>query len=179
MYKRVNAALVAISLLVFGQGCASQSGVKVLEYARGDVKVTVLNERESLITIYKGKEVVHRKSLFADGEWQGFIICDVTISPDGRHVAYQYDSSGGHQPYRSPITIVDVLTRKTYDVEELLIAQGVTRRCPHDSTPELRMSWRDNVTLVFPACWYMGDDDMADELMTIRVGDAQMREPAR
>ena len=145
------------------------NSVTVQSYHRGRTRVEVVHiGSESLIEVWRGDKLMHRRGMFSDDGWGGFGVVDVALSPDGGRVAYQCDSSGGHQPYRSPVTVVDVAAGKTLDIEDVLIARGIKDKCPHTWEANLPLKWKDNVTLLIPVCGYQGD--MGDEILSVRVG---------
>ncbi len=78
---------------------------------------------ESAIRIRTPSREVFKEALFSwDGE-HGGAIGAVRWSPDGRYLAYQWSSSGGHQPYHAPVRVFDLASGKSVELEDAIERQ--------------------------------------------------------
>lgn len=118
-------------------GCSGASQVKIRDYPAPAAVRDVLHvdnasvrvwaevldwANESAICIRNSDsgEVRCKESFFSDDSGHGSVVSDVVWSPTGRHVAYQTYSSGGHQPYHSPISVLSIETCQSVRMQDIL-----------------------------------------------------------
>ncbi len=63
---------------------------------------------------------IWRKEFFSPEPFQGWVVETFVWSPDGRAAAYQVYSSGGHQPYRSPVEVLSIESGDVVNLEDLV-----------------------------------------------------------
>ena len=64
-----------------------------------------------------------KESFFSPDGGHGWVVSRLAWSPDGRFLAYQLSSSGGHQPYWAPVRVQDLSTGKLVDMD--VVAKGL------------------------------------------------------
>ena len=112
---------------------------------------------ESAICILSGSLegfnlVRYRSDFFSPDGNQGSVISSAAWSPAGPYLAYQIHSSGGHQPYRSPIALVDVENWEELWIDDRLAElPGKESWCVTTGDDERGFSWSPDGRLHFAA----------------------------
>jgi hypothetical protein len=64
--------------------------------------------------------ILHRTWHFSEDGEHGCTVLAMAWSPDGRFLASQVTSSGGHQPYSAPVSILDLQTGVSTFAEDII-----------------------------------------------------------
>lgn len=159
-----------LSLVLVSCAAIQDDAVSIQRYRQEDTEVEVVHYGgESIISIFRGGAVVFKKWYFSPGGGHGWDILDVAISPDGRRVAYQSMSSGGHQPYFTPVAVVDTETGELLDWDyPWAEAAEPVHKVPTSDWAEGKFEWVDNQRLKFPVL-DLGKEDWVYEEMVVEI----------
>ncbi len=107
------------------------NSIPITRYTNGRRIAEVITwHGESALTVYEegvttgpGKAATgagpYRLSFFENSN-NGSYVMDAAWSPKGTYFAFKLASAGGHMPYRSPVRILNLDTRKLIDAEEII-----------------------------------------------------------
>ena len=126
--------MLAAGCLVAGCRHLSSSGATVdtaqlttTSYRTAEATAEVITWRgESTITVLVSNRVVFREAYVSNSGHNGAYVMDAAWAPAGKSFAFKTASAGGHQPYRSPVTILRLVDGKP----EAFDAETIIRKIP-------------------------------------------------
>lgn len=136
MNKHTLLPILTLSVIVFNAGCrhvrpvppeVNTTPIKTTCYrAEGATAEVITSRGESIITVLVGDRVAFRRAYVSDSGQNGQHVVDAAWSPAGRFFAFKTTSSGGHMPYRSPVTILGPVG----DALQVFDAESIIRKIP-------------------------------------------------
>jgi muconolactone delta-isomerase len=92
--------------------------------------VILEKEGESVLNVRKADSCVWSRSFLSPDHEHGWRVLECIWSPGGARLAYRLESSGGHQPWITPVNVLELESGDVADLSRLLGEKGATQDDP-------------------------------------------------